>query len=366
MLDLQTKEPAVFGNQFSAFGFIPDEHDDLPIGFKRGTADPTKIHETCAMCHVGKLPDGTIYAGLPNLALDIGLFQAEVNDRWVAAGNAPLLSANGETKSRQLGPGRTDAESDDYPTVVPADFPNYFTLGQRTSLNYIGTGANVRSEAYFALYQGFGAGDPNPETAKVQFPPEDKLETFLAFFGTIAPPTAPAGDAALIARGQTVFTTARCNACHHVGDLASDGVVAVDKALVERFPGDDPMWPEGSIATDLSHRALIDDPMGSTGDTGFLDLLNFAATHGVQVRTTDGYRTNDLRALWATAPYLHNGSVPTLEDLLKKPADRPTTFMRGSFMVDTTQPGSSNQGHAFGTDLSDDDKTALVAYLKSL
>ena len=143
-------------------------------------------------------------------------------------------------------------------------------------------------------------------------------------------------------------------------------MTAVDKLLVERFPGDDPMWPEGSIATDLAHRGLIDDPMGSQGDQGYLDLLNFAATHNLGVRVTDGYRANDLRGVWATAPFLHNGSVPTLEDLLKKPADRPTTWMRGSFLVDTTQPGNSNQGHTFGTDLGDDDKTALVAYLKSL
>jgi hypothetical protein len=45
---------------------------------------------------------------------------------------------------------------------------------------------------------------------------------------------------------------------------------------------------------------------------------------------------------------------------------RPTTFQRNGFTVDTTADGSSNAGHEFGTTLSADDKTALVAYLNSL
>lgn len=360
LLQLQASEPAVFGNQFASFGFIPDEHDDLPLGLKRGTADPSKIHETCGLCHVGRLPDGSLYIGLPNVMLDVEGFRVAVDDRWVAAGHPSMIVDR--AKELAMGPGRTNVGSDSYPTAVPADFPNYFTLSQRTALNYLGTGVNVRSEACFSLYSGFGAGEPNPETAKVQFPAEDKLDAFLAFFGTIQTPAAPLGDPQQIARGQEVFTVARCGTCHHVGDIDSDGVTPIDS--VDRYPGDDPNWPNGSIATDLAHRSLIDDPMGSPGDMGYVDLLTFAGTHGLGVRVTDGYRVNDLRGLWATAPYLHNGSVPTLESLLA--ADRPTTWMRGGFAVDTTQSGNGNQGHLFGTELEDDDKAALVAYLRSL
>jgi len=374
LVALQTSEPEVFGNQFASFGFISDPTDDLPIGLKRGSTDRTKVHQTCNMCHVGRLPDGRVWIGAPNIDLDVGRFRAEVNARWVSAGHTPLIGALEEAKVRQLGPGRTNAGSSDYPTAVPADFPNYFTLGRRTHLNYIGTGGNVRTEVSFSIYSA-GAGSPNPETAKVQFPPDSELQTFLDFFATIEPPTAPAGDVTLIARGQTVFQNARCGSCHHVGDLASDGVTPVNKALEEKIPGDDPMWPKGAIATDLAHRALIDSmgppadaPSGADAgtDSGYLDLLRFAADHNLSIYFTDGYRVNDLRALWATPPYLHNGSVPTLEDLLRPPADRPKQWMRGSFLVDTTVPGNTNQGHTFGTDLSDDDKTALVAYLKSL
>jgi hypothetical protein len=84
------------------------------------------------------------------------------------------------------------------------------------------------------------------------------------------------------------------------------------------------------------------------------------------VRRTDGYRTSLLRGLWLTAPYLHNGSVPTLEALLSPPGERPVTFARGAFTVDTRAEGSSNQGHGFGAELPAEDRRALVEYLRSL
>jgi hypothetical protein len=63
---------------------------------------------------------------------------------------------------------------------------------------------------------------------------------------------------------------------------------------------------------------------------------------------------------------LHNGSVPTLEDLLRPPAERPTTFEREGFLVDTSRLHEGNEGHDFGTDLSEEDRDALVAYLRTL
>ena len=103
---------------------------------------------------------------------------------------------------------------------------------------------------------------------------------------------------------------------------------------------------------------------------------------------TDGYLAVDLTGLWLRGPYLHNGSVPHLRSLLDAPADRPTEFWRGSdlvdpdnggfittedgdpyrrnWKVDTTVPGNSNSGHTWGTDLGAADKSALLAYLKTL
>jgi mono/diheme cytochrome c family protein len=108
------------------------------------------------------------------------------------------------------------------------------------------------------------------------------------------------------------------------------------------------------------------------------------------------YKGRPLNGIWATAPYLHNGSVPTLYDLLlpasrvkNDPADmtyRPQKFMVGSrefdakrvgfrkdpsvysgFLFDTTLPSNSNAGHEYGTrSLTDDQRWDLVEYLKSL
>jgi hypothetical protein len=104
-------------------------------------------------------------------------------------------------------------------------------------------------------------------------------------------------------------------------------------------------------------------------------------------RKTNGYAGMPLDGIWLRAPYLHNGSVPSLADLLEKTERRPKLFRRGydlfdpvrvgfvttgpeaervGTVFDTTQPGGGNGGHLYGTELSDTDKTALIEYLKTL
>lgn len=108
------------------------------------------------------------------------------------------------------------------------------------------------------------------------------------------------------------------------------------------------------------------------------------------------YKGRPLNGIWATAPYFHNGSVPTLYDLLL-PVDppegdaedaqvRPKTFMVGSreldvekvgfkhgvdeydgFLFDTTTPSNSNKGHEYGArKLTHEDRLDLVEFLKGL
>lgn len=372
MLGLARSEPEVFGNQFERFGFIPDSNDDLPIGMKRGTRDRTRLHETCALCHVARLDDGRLWFGAPNTRLDMGRFRVEVSRRWVAAGHPPLVTELEARKALLLGPGRTSAETGSYPQVVPADFPAYFTLGERTALNYMGTGRDLRSEVALSFFSA-GAGNPNDRTARVPWPDAVVVQEFLGFFGTMAPPPAPAADAPLVARGRDVFGHARCGTCHHVGALAMDGVVTVDRGDggMELLPGENPMFPRGTVRTSALHRVLQDgDGSPTPGDAGVdqgrNDLIAFIIRQRLSVGMTDGYRVNDLRGLAHTAPYLHNGSVPTLDDLLRPASMRPRTFMRGAFLVDTSLPGNGNGGHEFGTDLGADDRAALVAYLRSL
>lgn len=98
----------------------------------------------------------------------------------------------------------------------------------------------------------------------------------------------------------------------------------------------------------------------------------------------DYYKARPLSGIWASAPYLHNGSVPTLAELLKPAAERVPSFWVGGrdfdpvavgneygegpnrSLLDTRLPGNSNAGHAFGTTLSDAQKRDLLEYLKSL
>lgn len=101
-----------------------------------------------------------------------------------------------------------------------------------------------------------------------------------------------------------------------------------------------------------------------------------------ELKDEPGYKARPLNGIWATGPYLHNGSVPTLDDLLKPPSERPKTFYVGNpefdpnkvgyrsdsgpFLFDTAIPGNSNAGHdKYGT-LTDEERAALLLYLKSL
>ena len=102
---------------------------------------------------------------------------------------------------------------------------------------------------------------------------------------------------------------------------------------------------------------------------------------------TNGYLSVPMDGLWLRAPYLHNGSVPTLADLLEPAASRPALFWRGYDVLDpvkvgfvsagadaeavgtrydTSEPGNSPAGHEYGTTLSADEKRAMLEYLKTL
>jgi len=105
------------------------------------------------------------------------------------------------------------------------------------------------------------------------------------------------------------------------------------------------------------------------------------------------YKAGPLAGVWATGPFLHNGSVPTIYDLLSPEAERPARFHVGStrydpkklgfisdagevpeaersrlFLYDTSLPGNSNRGHAFpeGAPLTPEQRLAVIEYLKIL
>jgi mono/diheme cytochrome c family protein len=371
LLKVLKDEPTFFGNQFERFGYIPDANDDLPIGLKRGTVDVTLTAQTCAACHTGRLPDGTIWFGAPNLQIDSMRLDFELNKRWVAAGNTSRMSDATAARATAYGPGRFRIDSDGYPHAVAANIPVHYDLGQRSHLSTVGGLLDVRSDAYMALGADFDF-PLSADATKIPFPDDAKIQKMVDFMGSHHPPPAPAQDATLVAKGKDVFHTAQCDACHHTDDVSKDGVTKVDDAAtgMDRIPGADPAWPEGSVHTDpyQFYMAFGDPSMPGSGgiDPRTVNIIKFGYEHKLNVGISDGYVAPNLHGLWASAPYLNNGSVPTLNDLLSKASARPATFKIGDFSFDTTVPGNGNQGHELETDLTADDKTALVAYLNSL
>ncbi len=122
------------------------------------------------------------------------------------------------------------------------------------------------------------------------------------------------------------------------------------------------------------------------------DQMNGFRKNGIQAPL--GYKVRPLNGIWATPPYLHNGSVPNLYALLSPVSERPKTFylgnrdydpvnvgyrtddLAGGFKFDTTIRGNYNTGHEFNDDktnkgvigrtLKPDERRALIEYLKTL
>ncbi len=180
------------------------------------------------------------------------------------------------------------------------------------------------------------------------------------------PPEYPAEvDAALAAEGGQVWAR-ECASCHEIGNATAGRVIPVEE-----------------IGTDRERFDLVTPATVERYNRVAEEWYGWSEP---QIQKTEGYVAVLLDAVWARAPYLHNGSVPTLADLLRPPSERPVTFWRGydvydferlgyvssgaeaeavGFLYDTRLRGNGNQGHLYGTDLSEEDKRALLEHLKT-
>ena len=127
---------------------------------------------------------------------------------------------------------------------------------------------------------------------------------------------------------------------------------------------------------------------GAFRNPGELSVTVFEAVPDAQPQSGCAYESRVLQGIWAAAPYLHNGSVPSLNELLKPAAERVAEFKLGptydlatvglaadqtrfDYTLETTDcsainSGNSRCGHEYGTGLSQSEKAALIEYLKSL
>ena len=233
-------------------------------------------------------------------------------------------------------------------------------------------------------------------------------------------------DRALAATGEKLYA-ANCQICHlpAPGNAAlwddklwapiGGGYRALQLKMVPiAHVGTDP-----AQAVDMRNRKVVMDPALGLTSTSFGpalgQLVEKTVTRWYDSQTPpvplakraelDGWRPNGIRAdlaykarplhgIWATAPFLHNGSVPTLYALLSPLKERPqrfnlgnrefdpvdvgyvTTPIAGDFTLDTTIRGNFNIGHVFddgpkgngiiGPKLSPADRRALVEFLKTL
>ncbi len=147
--------------------------------------------------------------------------------------------------------------------------------------------------------------------------------------------------------------------------------------------GDSRLYDCKELGTDVN-RAVSFDPSSAERFNGLLARLEtpgYAPVTQPGIRSTQKYWAPTLSGVWARSPYLHNGSVRTLRELLDKPATRAKSFQRGTrvfdeeamgyqdaghYVLDTATSGNSHSGHDYGTDLPFSAKRDLIEYLKTL
>jgi len=204
---------------------------------------------------------------------------------------------------------------------------------------------------------------------------DDTLLDLQAMMGSTEPPAWPwAVDEALVADGLDVYQ-ASCASCH--GDVCDPDVGYVDLVVPVADVGTDPLRSTRWTNTEAAWANI-----SWFGEPG-------------PMRDTDGYLAAPLKGVWASAPYLHNGSVPDLASLLDS-AQRPPVWQRTGTeaddydpeavgwryttpsapasrdtpearrVVDTSKEGMSNGGHTYGDALSGAEREALLAYLVTL
>ena len=221
----------------------------------------------------------------------------------------------------------------------------------------------------FPVWGALGAG-VTPET--VDHAAIKRVKEWLL---DLHPPRSPHQvDPAAAERGRVLYMNA-CAVCH--GYQAPDRYVfeGVKLGTVE---------PNSQLGTDPGRLDSYTEAFRQRQLAELFAGTPFQFKHFVK---TNGYANMPLDALWLRGPYLHNGSVPTLRDLLAPPGERPPAFVRGidiidsknggflsptctpgrqpaqGFCYDTRIPGNGNGGHAFGTTLPAAEKEDLIAYL---
>ncbi len=353
---------------------------------------------SCLACHQGQVA-GQVVPGLPNsnyaletLTHDVRLVKLAQRKAFghmdVGSLLLPLGTTNGTTNAVIFGvalmqhrdaalnivsrPPRFDLVHHDM------DAPPWWHYQKRHSLYADG----FAPQGHRMLMQFLLVKENGPEKFREW---EDDFRDIEAWIKSLEPPRWPRPlDQQLVAEGQGVFRE-HCQRCH--------GIAGAD--------GDYPevVVPLADIGTDpVRFHALTDADRLALNQSWFGEFGEAAEPLGMR-QQPDGYVAPPLDGIWASAPYLHNGSVPTLWHLLR-PGQRPAVWQRTPAgyddqrvgleieeipaasiaeqladglaaadrrqVFDTSQPGKSAAGHDFPEALSEAERVAVLEYLKSL
>jgi len=410
---------------YASLGFVVEPGRDLPIGVsRRRRLGIDQVGLNCAVCHTGTVRERAdaapqIVLGMPSQQLDLQAFvqfvlDCTLDNRTTADAIRGRLPKSGgpslfermllrfglidrlkiqtlQQRNRiapilpdrvpRWGRGRVDTFNpykaiqfnwqldrlSDSERIGAADFPSLWNQAPREGMHLHWDGDNDSVDER-NLSASLGAG-VTPVTVD-----HASLKRVRDWIWKLPPPKYPFKiDESLSARGATVYA-AHCLDCH-ADHRFRDGVKSgAHVGLVDDID---------RIGTDR-HRL---DSYTAEFATNQYALYPESAYRFTHFRKTNGYANQPLDGIWLRGPYLHNGSVPTLRDLLEPPPGRPAIFYRGYdvfdqdhvgfvstmpsvngqtfFRFDTSVPGNGNGGHLYGTMLADADKRALVEYMKT-
>jgi mono/diheme cytochrome c family protein len=370
----------------------PYANADYPMGLREARGLLSKgLATDCLLCHGGSIA-GQSYVGLGNASLDI---QALFEDLAVADGRSPSLpftfsNVRGTSEAGAMGvyllgwrepdlTMRTTRLELGLRDDLCEDVPAWWLLKKKKTMYYTGSGParSVRSLMPFML---------SPLTLPSTFDREEaSFRDIQAYILNLQPPRYPfVIDQALARAGEKIFsqTCARCHGTYGEKWSYPNKIVPLEEI------GTDPNRYYGILPDFLAH---YNRSWFGRENPGWL-------ADDCKARATAGYQAPPLDGIWATAPYFHNGSVPTVYHVLDSKA-RPGRFARSYHtdqdaydpiklgwkvqvlaqpgdatlspyerrrIYDTNLPGRGNGGHTFGDDLTDSERMAVIEYLKTL
>ncbi|WLB09521.1 cytochrome c [Bradyrhizobium elkanii] len=399
------------GPDYRSFGFIFEDGHETPVGMPLRTVGFQRIGINCGLCHTGSVrasaeaPRQIVY-GAPNTTLDL---QRYLRFLFACAGDPRFTADNILTAIRSMheldwieqvlyrfvvipqtrkailkqahdlawmdgipdwGPGRNSPFNPakvqilkrHYDgTIDNADIEPLWNWRLRKDFGLHADGLNNSlDEIFLNSGIGNGAGANSIDRASLM-----RIKHWIFDLKPERYPFAVSrSNSDIVVRGKGIYQ-AQCAGCHAFGGDKTGTSIPVEMIGTDRYRLES--W--------------------SQDDADAFDALDGYAWRYTGFRKTSGYVAEALDGIWIRAPYLHNGSVPSLADLLKPPAERPAYFYRGYDVYDpdnvgfvssgddavregrkfdTRLPGNGNQGHLFGTALGDDDKKALLEYMKTL